>query len=155
MKQLATKSEKGFAILEEFYSKKTNSGRDEFSASARDLSALLKKMALNFDKVFIVIDGLDECGEPSTRFEVLATLKNLNDSLDNRLRLLYTSRDEVDIREALSSFEKISIAARSSDIELYVLAELRNRIQSKRLRIADPKLASEISNTLVTKAQGM
>lgn len=95
------------------------------SVSTGKLKALLSSMAQSIKNVFIVIDALDECID--TRPEVLDTLKDLHVSPTSNIRVLYTSRKEIDIKEALSEFVQVLIAAQSSDLKLYVTSEIQTR----------------------------
>lgn len=65
------------------------------------------------------------------------------------------SRDEVDIRESLKDCPKISIAAQSSDLRLYVGAEIENRTRKKMLNIKTPELKEHVRERLVEGAEGM
>lgn len=65
----------------------------------------------------IIIDGLDEIS--ANRFDALDLIKQIYHGRANT-RVLFASRPERDIEQCLSEFDSISIAARSSDLELYV-----------------------------------
>jgi hypothetical protein len=93
-------------------------------------------MTRPISKLFLVIDALDECID--TRSEVLDALKDLHISQEENIRVLYTSRNEVDIQHALTAFTEVPIEAKSVDLELYVASEIQARIQPGQLRITDP-----------------
>lgn len=71
------------------------------------------------------------------------------------MKAIYTSRDEIDIRQNFSEFESISIAARGDDLELFVAAVIEDRICDRSLRLRDPMLKGIIINGIVSKANGM
>ena len=98
------------------------------------------------------MDGLDEC--TVRRPCVVELLSSLNDS-SNGVKTLFASRDELDIRTKLGTFSNISIAARNSDLRLYVAAELQKRIETKQLHLRNLSLKEHIMDKLVEKAQGM
>jgi hypothetical protein len=62
---------------------------------------------------------------------------------------------ETDIEIHLQEYEKISIAATSSDLKLYVAAEIESRSRKKALRTRDPGLKEEIMERLILGAEGM
>jgi len=74
-------------------------------------------MTQNFGDVSILVDGLDECGKATVI--VVKLLASLNQKTLN-IRTLSLSRIEQHIKDVLTDYPKISIAARSSDLKLYV-----------------------------------
>ncbi len=74
-------------------------------------------MTQNFGDVSILVDGLDECGK--AKVIVVKLLASLNQKTLN-IRTLSLSRIEQHIKDVLTDYPKISIAARSSDLKLYV-----------------------------------
>ena len=103
----------------------------------------------------IVIDGLDESSDPQERSSTLQLLSTLTAPEIGTIKIVFTSRDEIDIRRNFEAFEGMSIAARSNDLELYVAAVIELRIKDKSLRMRDPALKEIIINGIVTKANGM
>lgn len=101
----------------------------------------------------IIIDALDECGK--NRSHVVELLASLNMNEKSNIKTLFTSRLETDIEIHLHEYEKISIAATSSDLKLYVAAEIENRSRKKALRTRDPDLKKEIMDRLIDGAEGM
>ena len=101
----------------------------------------------------IIVDGLDECGTNIPW--VVDSLITLNGGEDATVKTIILSRDEIEIRERLEDFTKLSIAARSSDLRLYVGAEIDLRTRKKRLRIRDQSLKEHIFERLVEGAEGM
>jgi ketopantoate reductase len=53
------------------------------------------------------------------------------------------------------SYDYIEIAAQNADVQLYVRAELKDRIQKRKLRIRRQDLEEEIIEALIAGAQGM
>jgi hypothetical protein len=154
IKQIGLQSEEAFAILKDFWKARGGSkDNPELALSPAELKQLLKSMTRPISKLFLVIDALDECID--TRSEVLDALKDLHISQEENIRVLYTSRNEVDIQQALTAFTEVPIEAKSVDLELYVASEIQARTQSGQLRIKDPLLKVEIMERLVSEAQGM
>jgi hypothetical protein len=123
--------------------------------SSSDLENLLKRLSQYFQCLTIVIDGIDECSEHGDRLSILRALSRLTSSESGSIKVIYTSRDEIDIRRHFEIFDDISIAARGNDIELFVAAAIETRMQNKTLRMRDPALKEVIINTIVAKANGM
>jgi hypothetical protein len=154
IKQIGLRSEESFTILKDFWKARGGSkDNPELALSPAELKQLLRSMAMPINKLFLVIDALDECID--TRSEVLDALKNLHISKEENIRVLYTSRNEIDIQQALTTFTEVKIEAQSVDLELYVASEIQARSQSGQLRIKDPLLKAEIMERLVNEAQGM
>jgi hypothetical protein len=103
----------------------------------------------------VIIDGLDECSVLDERCKTLEILSTLNSPEFGNFKTICASRDKADIRGNFSKFDKISIAARGNDLELYVSADIESRIQKKILRLKDPSLKETMIDGIVSKANGM
>jgi hypothetical protein len=110
-------------------------------------------MTTCFENALIIVDALDECVKD--RSHVVDLLQSLNKSSDSNIKTLFTSRREVDIEDQLSEYKQVSIAARSSDLRLYVACEIELRIRKKMLRLRDAKLKEHIMERLIEGADGM
>lgn len=100
-----------------------------------------------------MIDALDECG--TNRSHIVELLTSLHEGNETKIKTLFTSRLETDIEVHLGCYEKVSIAATSSDLKLYVASEMENRTRKKALRVRNPDLKKEIMDRLIDGAQGM
>jgi Cdc6-like AAA superfamily ATPase len=118
----------------------------------RELISVILDMVSALDDVAVIIDGLDECGKRTA--EVVHLLDSLGKE-SRRIKTLFLSRNEQHIRDILHGYVEISIAARSSDLKLYVASEIELRTRSKRLRIKSDQLKEHILDTLVNDADGM
>jgi ankyrin repeat protein len=154
--QIARQDKRSFEKLETFIKKNSADKQSAtLSYDSEDLCHLIVDMATNFETVSLVVDGLDEC-EGLVRevtFHVAGLVKQ-----SVQIKMILSSRDIVDIRERVDDYEHMSIAARNSDLVLYVAEEIGKRMEPKSLRplrIRDLALKVEIQDTLVTKAQGM
>ncbi|KAF3937130.1 hypothetical protein ABW19_dt0205143 [Dactylella cylindrospora] len=112
-----------------------------------------------FSTTYLVIDGLDECDIPEDRRNLLDFISNLGRSPHGSIKSIATSRTHLDIKNSFIGFPNISIAARSTDVKLFVAGELENRLHSQvefyGIELHDPELKGEIISTLVDKASGM
>jgi ankyrin repeat protein len=154
--QIARQDERSFAKLETFV--KTHSS-DKQSATLsyenEELCELIVDMATNFEKVALVVDGLDECeGFVASVTSYLADLARRS----QQIKMLLSSRSLIEISEQVEDYQRISIAARNSDLVLFVGEQIGERMKPKSLhplRIKDPTLKGEILDTMVRKADGM
>ena len=154
--EIARQSEGSYERLEAFLKKHKIDSRNNLSNQyALELMGLVLDMSKDFDSLNVLVDGLDECGDQAE--VVTSRLASLNHQASN-IRVFLSSRDLPQIREKLENFEKVSIAARNSDLKLYVGAQIEERLQKtsiKRLRLKDLSLKGQIMDKLVEGAQGM
>ncbi len=151
-RQIALQDERSFEKLEIFYRRHHPSDRPPIDYETGDVCILLADMSSSFESTVIIVDALDECG--ANVKAVTQTLTSLNAETSN-FKQLFFSRDEYDIRSILRDFSKVSVAARSSDLHLYVNTEIERRISNGDLRIYDQTLKDHIVERLVTGADGM
>lgn len=146
-------NEQAFKSLDAFYKNHNPEGKPATAPSAKELCQFLQTITTYFQNAFIIVDALDECVKD--RSHIVDLLRSLNASGDSNIKTLFTSRREVDIEDLLSEYEQVSIAARSSDLKLYVASEIEQRIQRKQLRLRDPALKEHIMERLIGGAEGM
>lgn len=120
-----------------------------------ELLKLLKSLSRHFECVMVIVDGLDECSLPEERGNILHSLAILNVPEHGTIKTIYTSRDDVDIKRHFSGYNSLAIAARGSDLELYVAAQIELRVKNRSLRLKNPGLKEVIIDRIVSKAQGM
>ncbi|KAF7533510.1 hypothetical protein G7054_g7020 [Neopestalotiopsis clavispora] len=151
--QLAWQNESAFAKLKDYHDKIKPRLGTQLRPDSEDLHEVISEGSEAFAKVFLVIDGLDECGDNAET--VSNALLDLTQDIPN-LSSAFFSRDEAGIRDILQDhFDQVSIAAHSEDISLYVGAELEKRVEKGHLRIFDTTLKDEILSRLTSGAQGM
>ena len=151
--QFAKQDEDSFKKLREFHKAHNPDHQSNVKYDSDALSTLVKEATLVFDSALIIVDGLDECGKNAS--VVVDALAALNEVDDSTIKTIFLSRDEIEIRERLENYTKVSIAARSSDLKLYVGAEIEIRMRKKRLRLKDQSLKELILERLVGGAEGM
>lgn len=125
------------------------------------LCEILKHSIEHVDRVWIVLDALDECKtrEGNSSEGLLSWIKGLLNSELRNVHLLVTSRPEQDIKAALEVLmhnESISLQSEhlSGDIQAYIRARVRGDEKFKRWR-GQPKVQNEIETQLAEKAHGM
>lgn len=149
-------SEEAFEALKQFLRPLKSSignAKLELGLDADRMKDLIRCLGSAYDEVIIIVDGLDECGENcSTAVELL---HSINDDAASNIKILLTSRDIIEIREVLSDYEVVEIAAQSSELRLYVHAEIESRIRSRKLKLSNPALKQRIIERLVSEARAM
>ncbi|KAM0796420.1 ankyrin repeat-containing domain protein [Usnea florida] len=152
--QLALQDEQSCVKLQTFYAKHNPPDRPSIGFEHDELRDLLVEMASNFNDVMIIVDALDECGTQNKKVTKLLSSLNGSGKIGN-FKTLFFSRDEQEIRDVLEEYDQVSIAAESSDLRLFVGAEIELRIRNKDLRIKDISLKEDVMKRLVEGAQGM
>lgn len=154
VQQLAKQDEQSFQKVQTFCDRCNPEYRDNHDYGSQELRDLILDAASSFDRASIIVDGLDECGtNAATVTELLASLSLKNEA--SNIKTLFLSRDEADIRDHLEFYSQLAIGARSSDLKLYVGAEIETRMRKNRLRIKDQSLKDFIMEKLVNGADGM
>ncbi|KAI0383992.1 ankyrin [Hypomontagnella monticulosa] len=151
--QIAIQKEEAYAILEQYFLDSCPSRGLPRSPDPGKLKEAIRNMSRLFDRIYLIVDGIDECGEFVE--DVLDSICSISDHSDNVSTALL-SRDEPIIRDLLETdFVCEQIAAHTEDITEYVTAEIEKRIQKKKLQIDDLKLKGEIMQGLIDGARGM
>ncbi|KAI8188517.1 hypothetical protein K4K51_006680 [Colletotrichum sp. SAR 10_75] len=151
--QLSIQKEDAYTMLERYYNELHPINGLPKQCTRKALQKLLRRILELFDHTYLVVDGLDECGKSTD--EVVKCLFDISEDADN-VSIALLSRDEDEIRSRLEgSFTPIEIAAHKEDITEYVMAEIEERIRSRRLRISSLHLKGEILQGLIDGAGGM
>jgi hypothetical protein len=158
--QLYQQSESYFDILSNFYSEHDKGSRPPSDdALVGCLKDLLKLRGLA--PVYLIVDALDECPNPSVvrspRAKVLSLIEELVKTQILNLRICVTSRPELDIKEILDSliFRSISLhdeSGQTGDIEDYIKSVINTRPKKGRWKEEHRKLAIGV---LTEKSNGM
>ena len=159
VRQLAKQDETSFARAEKVFGIHGQGQTASGNFEPEILCELILEMAADYDCTMIVVDALDECGTNTRDLtELLSNLNRGHDEADVRtadIRTIFLSRDEIDIRQCLQDRPQISIAAQSSDLKLFVGAEIDTRIRQRKLNLRSNELKDHISERLVEGAEGM
>ena len=149
--QLARQNEDGFELLAKVYRPNIDQPPRHSMPSVEELNRLLSTLISHFDQVAVVVDGIDECDD---RSGVVMALSRLS-STQPQTRMLLSSRHDQALKQHLSNFEQLSIAAKNDDLKLYVSAEIAQRTEKGSLKIKSTALKDEILERLVNGADGM
>lgn len=114
-----------------------------------ECTQVLSSQILMWDRVFIVVDALDERLDNDYAFELLSAL------LCTKANVLVTSRRIASIGQYMEGSEKIEIKARSNDVELYLDAQFSENFRLRKLARDNPSLQSKVVKTIVSNAGDM
>ena len=152
-KQLIRQSERCFKESEAFYEVHHSGKQVSTSYRPDELRDLILQMSSFFNQTMIVVDGLDECGKDTAT--VVELLSSLSKSEKSSVQTVFLSRDEIEIRETLTDYNPLSIAADKGDLQLYVASEIGARMKNRRLHINNKSIGEHIMDRLVNGANGM
>lgn len=152
--QLALQNQAAYKILEEYYKELQPLHRLGSSPSFWKMRDVLVQMAACFKTVYMIIDGLDECGDNAP--DVADALSQAAENETSTISLAILSRDEYTICEVLQdTFTRIDIEAQKEDVRLFVATEIATRTQLGKLRLGNMALKDEILHALVDRNGGM
>ena len=118
----------------------------------QEFSNVLKSILCEHNRVYIVVDALDECTDQEELFDLLNSIRDWE--LES-LSILVTSRDEPDIRECLHPAPEQEIRLRNSaidnDLTLFIVEALQ---KDKKLQVWSD-IFPEIEEALTDRAHGM
>ncbi|KAI9857208.1 MAG: hypothetical protein M1813_008570 [Trichoglossum hirsutum] len=125
------------------------------TAADGELASILCTVAGYFLRVYIFIDGLDECGKDE-QAKVLSVVNRLTRARCTSVKIFITSREEAPILTSLREFPRVRVSGdkNSSDIAAFVEDMVKSKVRSGEL-IQHPSLESEIISALIDGAQGM
>ncbi|KAF2137370.1 uncharacterized protein K452DRAFT_278598 [Aplosporella prunicola CBS 121167] len=138
----------------------TSCGNGRQQPSIEALQKVFQDMVEQVGEVWIILDALDECQEPSQIELLLSWVENLQSQKTN-IHFLITSRQEQDIKSTLAKWDheqKQTISIQSDlveeDIRKYIHMRVRGSEGPERWQ-RRPDIQDEIEDTLTKKANGM
>jgi hypothetical protein len=136
--------------IDRFYRPSTRTASDD------ELISILCAVVEHFSKVYVCIDGLDECGK-NEQVTIMSMVNNLAQHSCAVVKILLTSREEIIISTSLRGFPRLRVSADNNafDIITFVEETVKSNIRSGALAIQDPSLESDIISELVNGARGM
>lgn len=158
MKQLLDRDLNSFTAV--------NSWRDEKNPSLRrrpksllqpltisEYIRLIRFVCRQWQTVSLVVDAIDECSELDTLVDGIDRLTE-----DSNIKLLVTSRHEIELIRAISPLADCKIAVSEhmeEDIQIYLASEVQSRIYRKLLKFRQSGLDVLIVEALKKNADGM
>jgi hypothetical protein len=121
--------------------------RRQTRTSLADFSRLLQTGAHRFSRLFVVIDGMDECTD-NTRDFLLSTIRKLQPYLN----LLITAHSHLSIiSDTFKDASLLEICASHEDIKRYIRGRLKKESRLQEYIRKDPKL----ENRIITRIAGI
>ncbi|KAL9005496.1 MAG: hypothetical protein Q9188_001733 [Gyalolechia gomerana] len=154
IQQIAKQDEQSFEKVHTFCDRNNPEYEADYDYDCQELRDLILDITSCFDSATIIVDALDECGSNAVEVTELFVSLHPTDK-ETTIKTLVLSRNEEEIRQCLEGYAQVAIAARSSDLTLYVGAEIESRIRKNKLRIKDQSLKGYIMEKLVGGADGM
>ncbi|KAK8113296.1 hypothetical protein PG984_013822 [Apiospora sp. TS-2023a] len=120
----------------------------------RECIDLLTRLISMYRKVFLVVDGLEEC-DKTTRRAFMDTLESIRLGSTSTVKIFIASRDDGDIKTRYNAISNlvVSVADNQDDIERFVVAQIETSSWND-----NPNMESvrdEVIGTFRTKSQGM
>ena len=127
-----------------------------------ELHTIFLAIIPQFGRIFFVLDALDECNLDQRKdlCEFILGLVDTSTGINQGIvKLFVTSRKESDIERAFQqrSIPTIEVKAANvdDDINIYVKAQIKLRLQDGSLRLRNMALKDKILSVLTSKAGGM
>jgi hypothetical protein len=160
IKQLGSKLKELPNNTLEFFNSNHGNGKLAAAASSIDMKNQFFELEWQVQKVFVVIDGLDECQteRSATRIEILEFIMSLTKK--NFMWAFVTSRRDEDIKDAFERCSAIQIdsALSNTDIKTYLRDEINARIEGRpkpKLLLKEIGLKDHILKVLSSRSDGM
>jgi hypothetical protein len=145
-KQLAAQSATVHPKLWDMYE---DLGTVQQRPDAQQSESLIKSLCANFDRVFLVVDALDECTD---RFERRLLITTLDALQSDKVKTMVTSRLNLEnIQHQLQDRPRIDIAASDADVREYLVYKLRSGLR----RRLTSGLEEQVTQEIVSRAAGM
>ena len=119
---------------------------------------LIKAILRHFEQVFIVVDALDEAKEGELIAQACADLLQFSTESGIFIRIVLTSREDLNVERSVAAIAGLRLRLghqMDEDISNYISSEIRDRLQSRKLKLANANLADEIVRSLVDHAGGL
>ena len=120
------------------------------SPTLQSIKDILKAIVLLYAKVFMIVDGLDECSE-DIRWALTEQLRDM----PGTVYVMITSRVLDSIREELEDFVQMEIKAHKSDIELFIDRQIRKNRNLRKIVQKNPAMRQDIKEGVVKTAENM
>lgn len=104
---------------------------EQLEPTLEKLSTNLIETSKSFDRVFLVLDGLDECDQTKQRNDLLPVFHAL--AKGNISVLLTSQLQPGDIQRSLHMVPKIDLSAKDEDIKIYIEQTIDSSPRAKRL----------------------
>ena len=126
--------------------------RSRTTLPTSEILRLLQSQTTVYDRVYIVVDALDECPEnDQTRKKLLDSLRVLGP----KVHLLVTSRDIASTGRDFRNDVRMDIRANDKDVRSFIKAYIAQHYQLLELLEYDESLRNDVVELVLEKAKGM
>jgi hypothetical protein len=147
LKQLAQELPSLPETVKDLYKRYKNKRRPPL----QDISSCLHSVATVFERVFVIVDAVDECQAPDgCRTKIISEIFDLQ--IKCRANFFATSRLMTEIVEKFKGSATLQIQASNEDVGVYLDSRITNH-QSAVIRSSE--LRDAIKNTIVSAVDGM
>lgn len=155
--QLAACNTDAFSQLEKHYNACQAHSALPKPPDQQSLIEIFSKMSQFFDSIYVIVDGIGECGNDARKVaQAVVDLTLRNWIAGSVVPVALLSREEEDLRSLFATHAvHIEIAAKSGDLQLFVSEEIEKRMRNGTLEISSIELKDTILSKLVGGAQGM
>ncbi|UQC89065.1 uncharacterized protein CLUP02_14593 [Colletotrichum lupini] len=140
------------------YEKIQDEGFEEREWSLKECKDTLIHVMDIYPSLTIVIDALDKCDEDE-RMDLLVSLKEVRDKSANLVKILISSRDDVDIVSSLADTSDIRVSAAHNSVDINRFVDERvSALMDSRENLYGPGLPGlrqDVASVLSEKAEGM
>jgi hypothetical protein len=119
---------------------------------------IIKDVLVDFRRVLIVVDALDESLEEQAFAQAFSDLLQTKADNSTVIQVILTSREDLNVERSIKAIATSSLSLSNhmeDDIRVYISSEVRGRLQSKKMKLADPDLADKIVRSLVERPEGV
>jgi hypothetical protein len=125
-------------------------GKTQRRPVLHELAELLHFAAETFEKVFIIIDALDECRITESQ-RLMSKLWRLQSKLPN-IRLMATARSQLNFSKKFKVDVRLEISAHEADLTPYITSHI-SQLSKQVIRMTGPK--ESVVNGVIQAANGM
>ena len=125
---------------------------NKYRPSVADILPLLRHIAQNFSKTFVIVDALDEYKEQDERDTNLTTALQ---ELSPDVHLLVTSRSIPFIESEFDAAVRLDIRASDENVTKYLKSQVTTAKRFQRIIEADSVLQANIVHTIIRICRGM
>ena len=147
IRQLAQELQNIPSPLVDLYQRYADKGT---TPTASEVQSVFHSVVDEFEELYVVVDGLDECDE-QLRWDLVDELTPLKP----KLRLLITARNIETIVQELAELDQFEIKANASDIELFIDHQLQKNRYLRSMVMKSPRLRQDIKAAIVKTADHM
>ena len=134
-----------------------------YSASKRKLTKerylkVVKAVLTHFRRVIIVADALDESLEQEAFAHGFSGLLEAGADSDIVVQVILTSREDLNVERSIQTIatSRLSLGKQmEDDIRTYISSEVKARLHSRKMKVANLALVDEIVRSLVERADGV